>query len=239
MIQFRVSIVIAWLGGPCYRWCVDSYRQRWGIGTELYDGIDPQQIALTFDDGPNDPYTFQLIDVLAKRGARATFFMVGRYVRHRPDIARAVLAAGHVIGNHTEEHPNLTSLSREDVEAQLSKCQNVIEDATGFRPSFFRPPFGASSDLVDAAARMVGLKGVIWSVIPQDWAASSAGLIVRRVCAAVDSRAQGEIVLLHDGAPESFGADRSCTVGATRKLLAKYSTLGKQFIGVPELIVRA
>jgi len=164
--------------------------------------------------------------------------MVGKYVRQRPDIAKAVVAAGHIIGNHTEKHLNLTSLSHEDVEAELRNCQDALEDSTGVRPSFYRPPYGASSGLVDRTAKTVGLKGVIWSVIPVDWEATSTGLIVRRVCNDIDSREQGEIVLLHDGSPDRLGADRSRTVGAVRKLLARYSAAGKEFVTVRELAVR-
>src|SRR6266853_6796154 len=76
-------------------------------GRTVTHGSDPQQMALTFDDGPNDPHTMRLLDVLAKHNAKATFFLIGRYVRQCPEIARAVLAAGHEIGNHTYSHPNL------------------------------------------------------------------------------------------------------------------------------------
>src|ERR1051326_5576475 len=80
-------------------------------GRTLTHGSDPGQMALTFDDGPNDPHTMHLLDVLARHNAKATFFLIGSYVRQRPEIARAVLAAGHEIGNHTYSHPNLVLVS--------------------------------------------------------------------------------------------------------------------------------
>src|SRR5215831_20038271 len=80
-------------------------------GRTITHGSDPRQMALTFDDGPNDPHTMHLLDVLAKHNAKATFFLIGRYVRQRPEIARAVLTAGHEIGNHTDSHPNLILVS--------------------------------------------------------------------------------------------------------------------------------
>src|SRR5262249_59188660 len=80
-------------------------------GRTLTHGSDPAQMALTFDDGPNDPHTLHLLDVLARHQAKATFFLIGRYVLERPDIARAVQAAGHAIGNHTYNHPNLIFVS--------------------------------------------------------------------------------------------------------------------------------
>src|SRR5215467_8115466 len=83
-----------------------------------------KQIALTFDDGPNDPHTMHLLDVLAKHNAKGTFFLIGRYVRQRPEIARAVLAAGHEIGNHTFSHPNLALVSGRRLRQELADCRN-------------------------------------------------------------------------------------------------------------------
>src|ERR1700761_6518351 len=80
-------------------------------GRTLTHGSDPHQMALTYDDGPNDPHTLRLLDVLAKHKVRATFFLIGKYVRQRPDIVRAIAAAGHEIDNHTDSHPNLILVS--------------------------------------------------------------------------------------------------------------------------------
>src|SRR5450631_347493 len=102
-----------------------------------------EQIALTYDDGPNDPHTLRLLDVLAKHSVRATFFMIGRYVRQRPDIARAVAQAGHIIGNHTFTHPVLTFQSGAETRSQLVDCRQALQDAIGEHSKFFRPPFGA------------------------------------------------------------------------------------------------
>src|SRR5258708_2069978 len=90
----------------------ENYRQEWVIGTEIYDGTDSNQIARTFDDGPNEPYTLRILEALAKYGIRATFFMVGKYVRQRPGIVHAVKMAGHVIGNHTDQHPSLKRIEK-------------------------------------------------------------------------------------------------------------------------------
>src|ERR1035438_8070692 len=101
-----------------------------------------KQIALTFDDGPNDPHTLKLLDVLAKHSVRATFFMIGRSVQQRPDIARAVAQAGHVIGNHTLTHPLLIFESAAQTRIQLFDCHQVLQDAIGEHSNLFRPPFG-------------------------------------------------------------------------------------------------
>src|SRR5262249_52162969 len=100
-----------------------------------------KQIALTYDDGPNDPYTMQLLDVLARHDVRATFFMIGKFVRQKPDITRAVAQAGHVIGNHTFTHPKLTFESAESTRKELQDCTAALTDVIGQHSNLFRPPF--------------------------------------------------------------------------------------------------
>ena len=199
-------------------------------GRTLTHGSDPDQMALTFDDGPNDPYTMHLLDMLAKYSAQATFFLIGKYVRRRPDIARAILAAGHEIGNHTDSHPNLILVSAARLRQELESCSKALEDALGSKVTLFRPPFGGRRPNVLRTARGMGLNPVMWSVTGYDWSAKSADQIVGKVSRQVDSRpkAQGEIVLLHDGGHSAFGTDRAFTVEATRTLLEHYS--GKQFV---------
>src|SRR5271170_4764132 len=104
---------------------------QWFGRTFVGGARDSRQIALTFDDGPNDPHTLRLLDVLAKYSVRATFFMIGRYVQQRPDIARAVAQAGHVIGNHTHTHPLLIFKSAAETRSQLVDCGEALHDAVG------------------------------------------------------------------------------------------------------------
>ncbi|HEX3155243.1 MAG TPA: polysaccharide deacetylase family protein, partial [Candidatus Angelobacter sp.] len=96
-------------------------------GRTLTHGNDSSQMALTFDDGPNDPHTLHLLDVLARHNAKATFFLIGKYVRQRPDIARDILAAGHEIGNHTDSHPNLILVSAARLLQELAHCSDALE----------------------------------------------------------------------------------------------------------------
>jgi peptidoglycan/xylan/chitin deacetylase (PgdA/CDA1 family) len=204
-------------------------------GRTVTHGSDPEQMALTFDDGPNDPYTMRLLDVLAKHNARATFFLIGKYVRQRPEIARAVLAAGHEIGNHTFSHPNLVLVSGTRLRQELDDCRKSLEDALGARTKLFRPPFGGRRPSVLRAARAMGLSSIMWSATGNDWSAKSPDAIVEKVTRQVDSRSkpQSEIILLHDGSHLAFGSDRSHTVEATRRLLQRYS--GKKFVSISDL----
>src|SRR5260370_22910787 len=119
-----------------------------------------KQLALTYDDGPNDPHTLGLLEVLAKHDARATFFLIGRYVRQRPDIAREIVLAGHVVGNHTFTHPLLTFKSAAEVRQELSDCRSDLEDAIGEHSNLFRPPFGGRRPAVFRIARELSLEPV-------------------------------------------------------------------------------
>lgn len=201
-------------------------------GRTLTHGSDPNQIALTFDDGPNDPHTLRLLDVLARSEAKATFFLIGKYVRQRPDIARAIAAAGHEIGNHTYSHPNLIFVSAARLRQELEDCNKAIEDALGISVSLFRPPFGGRRPNVLRTAGALGLKPVMWSITGYDWNAKSADFILGKVRPGLES-GRGEIVLLHDGGHLGFGADRSYTVEATRKLLEING--GKRFVSITQL----
>ena len=116
-----------------------------------------KQLALTYDDGPNDPHTLRLLEVLAKHDVRATFFLIGRYVRQRPEIAREVVKAGHVVGNHTFTHPLLTLKNVAEVRQELSDCRSALQDAIGEHSNLFRPPFGGRRPAVLRVARELGL----------------------------------------------------------------------------------
>jgi peptidoglycan-N-acetylglucosamine deacetylase len=205
-------------------------------GRTLIHGADPGEIALTFDDGPNDPHTLRLVDVLARHRAKATFFLIGRYVRQRGDIVRAIAAAGHEIGNHTYNHPNLIFVPRRRLRQELEDCNNALADELDRKPVLFRPPFGGRRPGVLRTARELGLTTVMWSITGYDWNAPSPEFILGKVAPRLDSARGSEIVLLHDGGHRAFGADRSHTVEATRRLLESYA--GKRFVSISQLSPR-
>ena len=195
-----------------------------------------KRLAITFDDGPNDPHTQSLLDVLARYEVRATFFMMGRYVKYRPDIARAVVAAGHEIGNHTFSHPNLIFRSSGQVRRELANCDHAIESATGQRTSLFRPPHGGRRPASLRAIRAAGYTPVMWSVSGYDWSATSARQIVEKVAHQLRG---GDVILLHDGGHLQMGTDRAFTVAATDEILRRYKGEGFEFVTVSEMMNRA
>lgn len=191
-----------------------------------------KQIALTYDDGPNDPHTLKLLEVLAKHNVNATFFMIGRFVRERPDIARAVAAAGHVIGNHTFTHPLLIFKSAAETRSELVDCRNALTDAIGEHSTFFRPPFGGRRPATLRIARELGLETVMWNVTGYDWNAPPASAVEGKV---VRQMRGGDVILLHDGGHKGMGADRSQTVIATDHLIAKFKDEGFEFVAISDM----
>jgi peptidoglycan/xylan/chitin deacetylase (PgdA/CDA1 family) len=192
-----------------------------------------KQVALTYDDGPNDPHTLKLLEVLAKHSVRATFFMIGRYVQQRPDIARAVAQAGHVIGNHTFPHPLLIFESAAQTRSQLVDCRQALDDTIGEHSNLFRPPFGGRRPATIRIARELGLRTVMWNVTGYDWNAPPAAMIAKKVARQMRG---GDVILLHDGGHRAMGADREQTVIATENLIQRYKAEGYEFVTVGEML---
>ena len=192
-----------------------------------------RQIALTYDDGPNDPHTLRLLEVLARQGVQATLFLIGRHVRQHPEIAREIVQGGHTVGNHTLTHPLLTFKSESEIRGQLSECRAALQDAIGEHSNLFRPPFGGRRPAVLRVARELGMEPVMWNVTGYDWNAPPADVIERKVAKQIRG---GDVILLHDGGHKEMGADRSQTVIATDRLIARYKSEGYEFVTIPRMI---
>jgi peptidoglycan/xylan/chitin deacetylase (PgdA/CDA1 family) len=205
------------------------------FGRTLIAASDPSEVALTFDDGPNDATTEALLDVLARHGTRATFFMIGRFVRQRPALARRVHAAGHLLGNHTQTHPWLATLSSGRIEAELRACNQALEDAIGAPVRYFRPPHGARRPFVLRAARELGLTTVQWNIMAQDWKPIGSAAILANIDHGLERcrrRGVGANILLHDGGHRAIGADRHDTLRVTGDLLARFARDGRRVVRI-------
>jgi len=192
-----------------------------------------KQLALTYDDGPNDPQTLRLLEVLAKQNVRATFFLIGRYVQQRPEIVLEIVKARHVIGNHTFTHPLLTFKTAAEVRKELSDCRSAIQDAVGEHSNLFRPPFGGRRPAVLRIARELGLEPIMWNVTGYDWSAPPAVVIEKKVSSQIRG---GDVILLHDGGHKQMGADRSQTVLATDHLITRYKSEGYDFVTIQQML---
>jgi peptidoglycan/xylan/chitin deacetylase (PgdA/CDA1 family) len=172
----------------------------WLVGGAVFRLASPG-VAPTFDDGPDPERTPALLDVLARAGAKATFFLVGKCAAAHPDLVRRIAGEGHAIGNHTFTHAWLPGLSARRIEAELARCQDVLADVTGARPRLVRPPYGQRDFRFYRIARRLGLTPVLWSLDSRDWTGASSETILRRARRA----GPGDVVLLHDGDPRARG----------------------------------
>jgi peptidoglycan/xylan/chitin deacetylase (PgdA/CDA1 family) len=206
------------------------------FGRTLVAGRNPAEFALTYDDGPNDPWTGRLLELLAQNNVRVTFFLIGRYVRLRPDLVREIQAAGHLIGNHTVTHPWLAVHSVSRVREELDGCNAALEDILGAPVRFFRPPHGARRPAVLRAARELGLTAVLWNAMGFDWrpntTAPQIAAHLERGIARNQRRYCGSNLLLHDGGHLALGTDRSQSVHATRLILETHPPAANTYLTV-------
>jgi peptidoglycan/xylan/chitin deacetylase (PgdA/CDA1 family) len=182
-------------------------------------------IALTFDDGPS-PYTGRLLQILKDNGAKATFFEIGNKVAANPAGAKMVVDAGMELGNHTWEHPNMTTIPPEDIPAQFSKASDAIEAATGHRPVLTRTAGGLINDQVLAAAKAQGLADINWDVIPFDWANDSNTAATRYML--MTQIKPNSVVLFHD--------TYSSTVDLVSQFIPVLKDNGYHMVTVTEMI---
>jgi len=198
-------------------------------------GLEPgsRKLSLTYDDGPNDPDTLRLMEVLARHDVKATFFVLGRFAQQKPQIVRALATAGHVIGNHSWDHPRLIFASDPELRRQVTQTQSAIFDACGVTPTLFRPPYGGRRPGTLTAVRKLGLEPVMWNVTCYDWKPTSGGKVFAHAQRQIRG---GDVILLHDGDQARMGADRSHSVEATDRVIAHYKAEGYEFVTVPEMM---
>ena len=212
------------------------------FGPTVRRTTSPKTLALTFDDGPNPAVTPGLLDVLDRHSARATFFLIGKFARACPDLVREIAARGHLLGNHTETHPNLVFQSRARIREELLRCQEAVAGATqSDSPLWMRPPYGYRSPLLDTEVRRAGLRGVVmWSLICGDWKPRSPGrLIAKLACVERRRDSRGDIIVLHDGDHRALGGDRHHIITALAHWLPRWRDAGLEFVTIEESVSAA
>jgi peptidoglycan/xylan/chitin deacetylase (PgdA/CDA1 family) len=178
---------------PALAFYSQTLREALGVETQTATGSGA---ALTFDDGPHAQGTPAVLETLADRRVRATFFLVGEQVLRNPALAREIATGGHTIGLHCHRHRNLLRLTPWQVREDMARAQAVIEDATGVSPTLYRPPYGILNASALRLARAAGRRTLLWSHWGRDWEArATPDSILKRVTA---NAQEGSILLLHD-----------------------------------------
>ncbi|MBQ7838928.1 MAG: polysaccharide deacetylase family protein [Lachnospiraceae bacterium] len=180
------------------------------------------KIALTFDDGPHPFYTQQLLEGLAERGVKATFFVTGEHAELHPDVIRQMNEEGHLIGNHTYSHLQLTAGNREEFKQQLIQTNEVLERITGEEIQYVRPPYGSWDKALEGELNMFP---VMWDVDPLDWCSTNVSCITEKV---VDKVQENDIILMHDYYDTS--------VTAALKIVDELLAEGYTFVTVEEIL---
>ncbi len=226
-----LTLALGSLVGLAVYWAMAPSSQVYG-SIATHGPRDEKVVALTFDDGPNDPWTLQIADVLDSYGVKATFFVVGKNADAHPDIVRTLVERGHLVGNHSYHHRKRDAILQPRY-GELEKAETSIAAAGGVCPALFRAPNGFHTPWQLHAVSSHKMRAVGWDVQPSDWENPPADEIVRRV---VDSVRPGSIVLLHDGNDTQQGVDRSATLAALPGIIEGLEAEGYRFVRVDELL---
>ncbi len=217
--------------GGLYWVCMSPYSQL--LGRFPYRGASTRlQVALTFDDGPNEPYTSQIADYLDERGIHATFFQVGTAVGRHPEVTRRLFHGGHVIGHHSQTHQFTRYLRRATLEAEIRDASLVFADL-GIRPALYRPPWLLRVPRLFAMLRRHGLQPISGEFChPLEVFQPDPERIARATLAKVRP---GSIVIFHDGV-DGHAGNRASTVAAVKLVVDRLSADGYSFTTVDRLL---
>jgi peptidoglycan-N-acetylglucosamine deacetylase len=206
------------------------YGEVWANGKR-----ESPQIALTFDDGPNEPYTSHVLSILGQHHIRATFFVIGSNAQRHPDICRRIVDSGHVIGNHSYHHrKSLCLKSDRAIVRDIEMTHRTIRECAGVDPVLFRPPYGFRSPWLMRTAHRLGYTVVTWDNMTTDWKADTChDEITERI---IRRARPGGVIVLHDGRNARPGYDRSQMLQALPLLIKALKEKGFEFATVPELL---
>ncbi|MDJ0799687.1 MAG: polysaccharide deacetylase family protein [Calothrix sp. MO_167.B12] len=227
--KFKLAMLSTWQKQAIKKGLIYSIPQRFR-GTTINQAKVPQGkklIALTFDDGPWNVYTKQILDILKQHQVKATFFVVGQALKNNPDIGKRIVTDGHVIANHTWNH-RYHYFNPQAAAFEIDRTSDLIYKITGAKTTLFRPPGGMLHNGLAAYARKKNYTVVMWSADSIDYKRPSVPTLTNRV---VKQSTPGGIVLLHDG-----GGNRSSTVASLVPIIKKLKQQGYSFVTIPELL---
>lgn len=191
------------------------------------------QIALTFDDGPADPHTLKILDILGEHKVKATFFMTGRNVKNLPMIARRVAEEGHIIGNHTYNHRGQSLATPSMANTEIKQTENIIRETTSVSTKFFRPPYGRTNRWALRQAEKLEYIICLWSINAGDGLGTNWRRIEKKV---ISESEDGAIVLMHDGGRFSNQHSKKPTVLALPGIISSLKESGYQLVTLTELL---
>ncbi len=205
------------------------YGKVWSNGDRNHS-----RIALTFDDGPNEPYTSQVLNMLGQYKIKATFFVIGQNARRYPEVCRRIVAAGNVIGNHSYHHHKSLCLRWGQAAARdIELAHQAIYECTGFEPKLFRPPYGFRTPWLMRTVRHLGYTVVTWDNMTGDWKADKSGEEIGQTI--VQQAKPGSVIVLHDGRDSRPNYDRSQMLQALPFVIETLKDKGFDFVTIPEL----
>ncbi len=184
-----------------------------------------RRLALTFDDGPHPSWTPRLIALLKRLNVKATFFLVGRQAQMYPDLVKALVAEGHLLGNHTYRHSKMTHISKRDQQKEITTCGEVLRDITGKAPHLFRPPGGHYNVQVGRMAAALGYRVILWTDNSGDYSSPGTKVIRKRVLRSTDD---GDIILFHDGIEQ--------TLDVLPGIVSSLRSKGYRFVTIDEMV---
>lgn len=184
---------------------------------------EKKRIALTFDDGPHPIYTPQMLELLKEEQVPATFFLLGENVELYGDVVKEIAKEGHLIGNHTYHHVQITSLSLEEACKEIQETSDLIEELTGTGTEYVRPPFGTWNEELEERLDLIP---VMWSIDTKDWTTQNVDWIVRET---VKHAEDHDIILMHDS--------YQSTVDAVKRVIEQLEAEGFEFVTVDEIIM--
>lgn len=210
---------------------IAELRHKYPTIFRIKGSAQTRKVALTFDDVPDGHFTPKVLDVLKKYGVKATFFLVGSRAEKHPDVVRRIVREGHVIGNHTYNHPLLTKISKEKFIKQVVSTEKIINDIAGYKPKFLRPPYG---EINEQQLRWAGAHGYVvvnWNVDSLDWKGLDAEEVYKNILSTVRS---GAIVLQHAGG--NVDGNLNGTLEALPDIIETLQKRNYRIVTLPELL---
>ncbi|HHW56946.1 MAG TPA: polysaccharide deacetylase family protein [Clostridia bacterium] len=190
-----------------------------------YNSAAGKVVALTFDDGPVPEYTERYVDILKSMDVKATFFVIGKNAERHPELLKYIVENGNEIGLHSYSHFNMKKMKPEQMVDELYKTQKILVEATGIKPTLFRPPYGAFNRTLLEISDALGLNVTLWNVDPDDWRSPAVESVVNRV---ISHTKNGSVILMHEG--------KINTLAALPQIIEKLKAEGYSFVTVSELL---